>query len=82
MAVRRSVARPALGAGLFAPSLVLLLAGHPGLAILVGVPVVIPALLLYRMFHEALAAGRAFTAWCPWLTVDLPPATDDLDEGR
>lgn len=82
MAVRPSLPRPAFGAGLFAPPLVLLLAGHPGLAVLVAVLVMIPALLLYRMFNDALAAGRALKAWCPWLTVDLPPSTDDLEEGR
>lgn len=82
MAIRRAVARPALGAGLFAPPLVILLAGHPVLAVLVGVLVMIPVLLLYLMFHEALVAGRALKAWCPWLTIDLPAGTDDLEEGR
>lgn len=79
MAVPRFVARPAFGAGLFV-SLLRLLAGHPWLALLVGVLVMIPALLLYLMFHEALQAGRALRAWCPWLTVDLPAGSDDLGE--
>lgn len=79
MAPRRSVARSVLGAG-FSASLFLLLAGHPWLALLVGVLAMIPAVLLYLMFHEALQAGRALKAWCPWLTVDLPAGRKDFGE--
>jgi hypothetical protein len=73
---------PASGAGIFASPLVLLFGGHRWIAIAAYGLVLIPALLLYRMFHEALAAGRGLRAWCLWLTVDLPAGTDDLEEGR